>query len=60
MNQILINSGFPWLNVLVALPLAGALILLVTGKDTLARWLALAITRVCASAMFSAPRRSRC
>lgn len=44
MNQILISSGFPWLNMLVALPLAGALILLVLDKDTLARWLALVIT----------------
>ena len=46
MHPLLINSGFPWLNLLVALPLAGALFLLVFGKPALARWLALIITLV--------------
>ncbi|NLZ18200.1 MAG: NADH-quinone oxidoreductase subunit M [Desulfobulbaceae bacterium] len=46
MNQLLINSGFPWLNLLVGLPLAGALILLVFGKDTISRQLTLIITLV--------------
>ncbi len=44
MHPLLINSGFPWLNLLVALPLAGALLLLIFGKPALARWLTLAIT----------------
>lgn len=44
MHPLLINSGFPWLNLLVALPLAGALLLLVFGRPVLARWLTLVIT----------------
>ena len=45
MNQLLINNGIPWLNVLVGLPLAGALVLLVFfGKATFARWLTLVVT----------------
>jgi NADH-quinone oxidoreductase subunit M len=46
MDQLLINSGFPILSVLIFLPLAGALVLLFVKNESLCRYLALAATSV--------------
>ena len=46
MDQLLINSGFPILSVLIFLPLAGALVLLFTKNESLCRYLALAVTSI--------------
>jgi len=46
MDQLLINSGFPILSVLIFLPLAGALLLLFVKNESLCRYLALAVTSV--------------
>jgi NADH-quinone oxidoreductase subunit M len=46
MDQLLINSGFPILSVLIFLPLAGALLLLLVKNDSLCRYLALAATSI--------------
>lgn len=44
MDQLLMNTGFPILSVLIFLPLAGALVLLFLKSDSLCRYFALAIT----------------
>jgi NADH-quinone oxidoreductase subunit M len=44
MDQLLINSGFPILSVLIFLPIAGALLLLFVKNESLCRYLALAVT----------------
>ncbi len=45
MDHLIINNSFPWLNLLVALPLAGALVLLCfSGFATFSRWWALLVT----------------
>ncbi len=46
MDQLLINSGFPILSVLIFLPLAGALILLFVKNEALCRNIALAVTSI--------------
>ncbi len=46
MDQLLINSGFPILSVLIFLPLAGALLLLFVKNESLCRYLALAVTSI--------------
>ena len=48
MDQLLINSGFPILSVLIFLPLAGALLLLFVKNESLCRNLALAVTSIVA------------
>ncbi len=46
MDQLLINSGFPILSVLIFLPLVGALVLLFVENEELCRKLALATTSI--------------
>ena len=46
MDQLLINSGFPILTVLIFLPLAGAFLLLFMKNESLCRYLALAVTSI--------------
>jgi NADH-quinone oxidoreductase subunit M len=48
MDQLLMNSGFPILSVLIFLPLAGALLLLFVKNESLCRYLALITTGVVA------------
>ena len=44
MQHLVINNGFPWLSLLLLLPLAGALLLPLIGRERPARLLALAVT----------------
>ncbi|MBU1564468.1 MAG: NADH-quinone oxidoreductase subunit M [Proteobacteria bacterium] len=44
MDQLLINSGFPILSVLIFLPLAGALLLVFVKSEQLCRYLTLVVT----------------
>jgi NADH-quinone oxidoreductase subunit M len=44
MDQLLMNSGFPILSVLIFLPLAGALLLLFVRNESMSRYLTLAVT----------------
>jgi NADH-quinone oxidoreductase subunit M len=46
MDQLLMNTGFPILSVLIFLPLAGALALLFVKSESMCRYLALALTTV--------------
>lgn len=48
MDQLLMNSGFPILSVLIFLPLAGALLLLFVKNESMCRYLALLTTGIVA------------
>ncbi len=48
MDQLLLNSGFPILTVLIFLPLAGALALLFVSGDQICRLFTLAVTSIVA------------
>ncbi len=48
MDQLLMNSGFPILSVLIFLPLAGALLLVFVKSEQLCRYLALVVTSLVA------------
>ena len=48
MDQLLMNSGFPILSVLIFLPLAGALMLLLVKNESMCRYLALLMTGIVA------------
>ena len=48
MDQLLMNSGFPILSVLIFLPLAGALLLLFVKNESMCRYLTLAVTSLVA------------
>jgi NADH-quinone oxidoreductase subunit M len=48
MDQLLLNTGFPILSVLIFLPLAGALLLLFTKNDTICKNIALLVTSLVA------------
>jgi len=48
MDQLLLNTGFPILSVLIFLPLAGALLLLFTKNDSICRNIALLVTSIVA------------
>ncbi len=52
MDQLLMNSGFPILSVLIFLPLAGALLLLFVRNESMSRYLALAVTSLVALLSF--------
>jgi len=48
MDQLLLNTGFPILSVIIFLPLAGALLLLFTKNDTICKNIALLVTSLVA------------
>ena len=48
MDQLLMNSGFPILSVLIFLPLAGALLLLFVKSESMCRYFALFVTGIVA------------
>ena len=48
MDQLLLNTGFPILSVLIFLPLVGALLLLFTKNDTICKNIALLVTSLVA------------
>ncbi len=48
MDQLLINSGFPILSVLIFMPLAGALLLLFIKNESACRYFALVVTSIVA------------
>ncbi len=52
MDQLLMNSGFPILSVLIFLPLAGALLLLFVRNESMSRYLTLAVTSLVALLSF--------
>ncbi|WP_163339138.1 NADH-quinone oxidoreductase subunit M [Desulfopila sp. IMCC35008] len=48
MDQLILNTGAPYLSILIFLPIAGALLLLLVNNEDFARWWSLAITTVIA------------